>query len=159
MLVLFNDGTDSHGPVLSALLGAVVLSATLTSVPEAVATMEWAADHAAELNADPEWLIVAGVGSGAALAASVALFARDSGWPSIARQVLIQPNGDASLLSAPPLTGVAPATVVTVGHGEPVAVVLRHAGVDAEEVHGDDLPAALEALARSIRSTTRRGTS
>jgi acetyl esterase/lipase len=49
--------------------------------------LEWAAEHARELEADPARLVVGGSGAGAALAAAAALAARDHGWPPIARQL------------------------------------------------------------------------
>jgi acetyl esterase/lipase len=86
------------------------------------------------------------------LAAAVALQARDDGWPTLARQVLMLPGAPGSqggstaarLVSprrAPSLVGVAPATVLTIGEGRRGVDIrgyvsrLRHAGVDV-----DDLP-------------------
>jgi acetyl esterase/lipase len=46
--------------------------------------LEWAAEHAAELGADPGRLLVAGQGSGGAVAAAVESQARAAGWPAVA---------------------------------------------------------------------------
>ena len=47
------------------------------ALADATAAVEWAADHAAELDADPGRLLVGGEGTGAWLATAVALEARD----------------------------------------------------------------------------------
>lgn len=114
------DGIDSLGRGLCVLGGVVVLSAappsglrraSPISVDEATGIVGWAADHAGELGADPRQLVLAGEGSSAAVVAAVALHARDHGWPHLARQLLIEPEGDAPGAF---VSGVAPATVVTV---------------------------------------------
>jgi acetyl esterase len=113
------------------------------AVRDAVTALEWAADHAAELDADPARLLVAGEGLGAGLAVAVSLHARDQGWPVIGRQLLlfpVFPPGPASPLLAPSLAGLAPATVVTATddpaaeQGRRFAGRLRDAGVEVEEV-------------------------
>jgi acetyl esterase len=95
------DGADAMCRGICAEVGVVVLSVTYrSSTPEpraaaladAAAAVHWAADHAAELGADPEQLLVAGVGAGAGLAAAVAQQARDEGWPAIKSQVSIPPG-------------------------------------------------------------------
>ena len=89
--------------------------------------MEWAADHAHQLGADPDRLVVAGGG----LAAAVALHARDEGWPPLSRQVLIGPDLTGwPRWTADSLSGVAPATVV---NAPGYAARLRAAGVEVEE--------------------------
>jgi acetyl esterase len=55
---------------------------------DAVLATEWAADHARELGADPDRLLVAGDGTGAALAAAVAAHARERGWPPVVHLAL-----------------------------------------------------------------------
>lgn len=55
------------------------------------AATKWLAEHASELNADPNRLIVAGDSAGGNLAAVVPLMARDRGGPPIAFQVLLYP--------------------------------------------------------------------
>jgi acetyl esterase/lipase len=111
----------------------------------ATAAVEWASEHAAELDAEPGRLFVGGIGMGAALAAAAALEARDGGWPAIARQLLIQPDlhgHDLLVLDRSPV-GVAPATVVTIGRGtvsydgHRYASRLQEASVDVHELHYD----------------------
>jgi acetyl esterase len=154
---------------LCAHAGVAVLSAPYRPAPDhsypaafrdATTSTAWAADHATELDADPGRLLVAGQGCGGNLAAAVALYARDHGWPPIRGQVLIHPNlravpsphPYASPLRAPSLAGVAPATVVTAQHdplrddGPRYAARLREAGVDVEELRCDDLAPALRRI-------------
>jgi hypothetical protein len=66
--------------------GFVVLSLRTAAIDVATIALEWAADHARELGADPERLIVVG----GRLAAAVALEARNRGWPEISRYVYVQ---------------------------------------------------------------------
>ncbi len=68
--------------------GLVVLAHSVSTVYEhALATARemvgWAADHAAELAADPNRLFVAGTGVGADLAADVTRLAAEEGWPEL----------------------------------------------------------------------------
>lgn len=97
-------GADRLCRGLCARAGIVVLSASYRMGPDApyptafcdaTIALEWAADHAAELEADPGRLLVAGEGAGGNLAAVLALSARDQQWPPLTRQVLIYPNLDA----------------------------------------------------------------
>jgi acetyl esterase/lipase len=62
--------------------------APYSPLERASAALEWSADHAAELGADPARIVVAGRGAGAAAAAVLAVRARDRGWPGIVRQLL-----------------------------------------------------------------------
>ena len=101
---------------------------------DAVEAMEWAADHAGELGAEPRRLIVAGEGRGAALAARLALRARDHGWPEIERQLLVRPELDAPELHASS-AGAAPATVELGGDARWYIDWMRRAGVDVGELH------------------------
>jgi acetyl esterase/lipase len=112
LVVLFPGvgGLDPVDPLcrsICAQLGPVVLSVSCRSrapehraaaLEDATAAVQWAADHAAELGADPGRLLVAGVGTGAGLAAGVARRARDDGWPPICRQVSVQPGTAAGML-------------------------------------------------------------
>ena len=69
---------------LSQGAGLVVLSVCCESgVPDGTAVLEWAAEHAAEIGADPGRLLVAGDGAGDAVAAAVASEALAAGWPSV----------------------------------------------------------------------------
>jgi acetyl esterase/lipase len=174
LLLFFPDAElpDVFSAALSRAAGVVVLTAAVRPAPydlactafdDASAVLGWAADHAEELDADPERLVVAGHGGGAALAAAVTLHARDQWWPAISRQVLIHPDLDAwqasvpyaSSLRAAPLEGAAPATIVsgTGDDGRCLAARLREAGVEVEELTHDaaadaELPGR---LARTLR--------
>jgi acetyl esterase len=137
---------------LCARGGVVVLALSSPVTPEtpvqaalqdATTVLEWAADHAAELDADPGRLLVAGDGPGGGIAAATALHARDQHWPALARQLLVFPDfpaGPASPLRAPTLAGVAAATVVTADDdpaatdGRRYAARLREDGVQVKEV-------------------------
>jgi acetyl esterase/lipase len=167
LLVLFPgsagdaDQADALSRGLCSYAGVVVLTlvggpggpggpGTDDALGAARTTVDWAADHAAELGADPRRLVVAGWGTGACLVAAVAQHACEQDWPPIARQVLIGPD-----LEAPVSVGgarMAPATVVTIGPGSRpgsdeagrYAARLRGAGVRVDELryeglHADDL--------------------
>ena len=93
------DRVDALCRGVCACVGVVVLAVThrsaipelrATTLEDSTAAVHWAADHAAELGADPGQLLVAGTGIGGRLAAAVARQARDDGWPAIKRQVSIQ---------------------------------------------------------------------
>ncbi|MGI5230669.1 alpha/beta hydrolase [Actinoallomurus sp. CA-142502] len=120
-------------------------------VRDAEATLGWAADHAAELGADPDRLVVAGAGPGAGPAAGVALSARDDGWPPIVRQLLIRP--DLHSYGGGPLSGVPPATVVSTRQddGRLHSARLREAGVPVREIHYDHTPDQPSVLGDLIR--------
>jgi acetyl esterase/lipase len=64
--------------------GLVVLAVScLTGAPDGTTVLEWAAEHAAELGADPRRLLVSGQGTGGAVAAEVASQARAAEWPAV----------------------------------------------------------------------------
>lgn len=103
-------------------------------VDDAAAVTGWAADHAGELGADPDRLVVGGSGHDAWTAVAVAARARDDGWPVLRAQLLIAPTtatatatdadagtglpsgaGAAALVDP---TGLAPAVVVLAGRGD-----------------------------------------
>ncbi len=130
---------------LCAEAGFVVLALETDAFDIATITVDWAADHAGQLGADPSRLLVAG----GRLAASVALHARDEGWPPLSRQVLFGPDLTGWPLAATSLSGVAPATVV---NGVAYAARLRAAGVEVEEIVPDP-PTSLEWL-RGLRPAT-----
>jgi acetyl esterase len=172
LLIFFPDPArdrDRLARALSRLANVVVLTAAARSEPfdlsstafdDAAAVLGWAADHAEELDADPDRLVVAGEGAGASLAAAVTLHARDQWWPAIARQLLIHPDLDAwqasvpyaSTLRAATLTGTAPATIVSgsADGGPCLAARLREAGVEVEELAHDGAADA-ELLARAVQ--------
>jgi hypothetical protein len=144
--------TEALGHALCAHAGMLVVSSrTAPTTVAAGSVVEWIADHGVELGADPRRLLVAGAGTGGALAAAVALHARDRGWPPIARQILVLPE----IATAPaPLTGVAPATVVSALGDSPAhryAERLRASGVAVDELRGDPDDRLLSDLAASLR--------
>ncbi|MFJ4650096.1 alpha/beta hydrolase [Nocardia sp. NPDC088792] len=63
-------------------------------VEDSYAGLTWVAEHAHDLEVDPERLIVFGSSAGAGLAAALALLARDRGGPRIAHQILQAPMLD-----------------------------------------------------------------
>jgi acetyl esterase/lipase len=158
---------------LCAGVGAVVLCAPLrsarlgssdSSLERAATVLEWAADHAAELGADPNRLLLAGSGAGAAASVVLALRARDRGWPRIARQLLVLRGGgpcssDAcaaarSAIDAPPTrAGVAAPAIVAApkGHSGPAAERLRARGIDVDEHPLEELESLWRALGRAPR--------
>ncbi len=94
---------DSHDGVcrtLAAETGTPVASVDYRLAPEhpfpagledCYAAVSWASEQAAELQTDPDRLVVAGDSAGGNLATAVALLARDRGGPEIARQLLVYP--------------------------------------------------------------------
>ena len=186
VIVLLPDAGPANGvrPIddrlaheLCARVGAIVLcapwaarddDARRSALSRAEATLDWAADHAAELGADPGRLAVAGRGAGAAAAALLALRAGETGWPRLARQVLVvdehrqrsetvAASRAALARPRPRHARPAPATLVGPGRGE-CAARLRSAGIEVEELGagegrsaaglGED---ALAELARGLR--------
>ena len=109
---------------LASLAQLVIVAAPCAPGPDAVVragrrdattALEWAGGHARQLEADPDRLLVGGVGIGAALADAAAQEAAERGWPRLTHRILI-PLG-----AAPPEPGIAaaPAIVVTVGEDDP----------------------------------------
>ena len=102
LLVLLPGGDSEDVDALcrgaSADIGVVVLSPTSPAAPDthgaaladALAAVHWAADHAADLGADPRRLLLAGTGVGGRVAAAVARQAREDGWPVVTHQVSIE---------------------------------------------------------------------
>ncbi|WP_455361826.1 alpha/beta hydrolase [Streptomyces sp. SYSU K21746] len=83
--------------------GAVVISVDYRRAPEhrfpaalddAYAVLTWTAEHAADLGIDPDRIAVAGHSAGGAIAAAVALRARDQQGPPIRLQLLNEPGLD-----------------------------------------------------------------
>src|SRR5918994_246474 len=90
---------------LANAAGAVVVSVEYRLAPEArcpaaaqdcYAATQWIHEHAAELGADQDRLVVAGDSAGGNLAAVVALMARERSGPPIRHQVLVYPVIDAA---------------------------------------------------------------
>lgn len=65
-----------------------------TPVDDCYASFQWTVKHADELGLDPKRLVITGASAGAALAAGVALRARDLGGPDILGQMLLCPMLD-----------------------------------------------------------------
>ncbi|WP_121741260.1 alpha/beta hydrolase [Natronorubrum halophilum] len=96
-------GVDTHDGTcrkLAAESGYPVVSVDYRLAPEhpfpagledCYAALEWAADAASELAADPDRIVLAGDSAGGNLAAATALLARDRGGPAVAYQLLIYP--------------------------------------------------------------------
>ena len=103
---------DTHDTMcrhLCAGTAAVVVSVDYRLAPEhkfpaapddCLAATRWAGAHAAELNADPSRIAVAGDSAGGNLAAVTALRVRDEGGPALCAQLLIYPVTDADTNNA-----------------------------------------------------------
>ena len=109
----FTVGSAQEDDALAAMLardvGCVVVSADYRLAPETVhpgpvedcyAALQWVAETALELGVDPARIAVTGASAGGALAANVALMARDRGGPAIAYQMLICPMLDDRMTAA-----------------------------------------------------------
>ena len=100
---------DTHDAVCREVTNAamaVVVSVDYRLAPEhpfpaapedCYAATRWVYEHAAELNADPDRLAVAGDSAGGNLAAVVCLMARDGGGPPITAQMLVYPATELSM--------------------------------------------------------------
>jgi acetyl esterase len=97
------DTADEMCRTLCWGAGCSVLSVDYRLAPEhkfpaapddCLAATRWAAAHAAEFNADPARLVVAGDSAGGNLAAVTALRVRDEGGPALCGQLLIYPVTD-----------------------------------------------------------------
>jgi acetyl esterase len=71
-----------------------------TQLDECYATLNWLAEHADELGADPTRIAVAGNSVGGNMTAALALMAKDRNGPKISYQVLLIPATDASVDTA-----------------------------------------------------------
>jgi acetyl esterase len=98
---------DTHDRLtrdLAAAAGAVVVFVDYAPAPEArypvqieqaYTALEWAADHGAELGADPTRIALFGDSVGGNMAAALTLMAKDRDGPAIAAQALFYPVTDA----------------------------------------------------------------
>jgi acetyl esterase/lipase len=101
-----------------------------------LAALQWLSDHVGEFGAEGDHMLVAG----GARAASLALAARDSGWPVLARQLLVHPRFTAWHPMPRDVAGAPSATVVCAegfDGGRRYAARLRAAGVEVHEVRDD----------------------
>ncbi len=89
--------------------GAVVVFVDYTPAPEAqypvqneqaYTVLEWVAEHAAEIGADPSRIAIMGDSVGGNMATAVALMAKERSGPSLAAQVLFYPVTDADFESS-----------------------------------------------------------
>jgi acetyl esterase len=100
---VWSDGSGGPGAEatcrgLSEDPGLVVLAVSCrTGARDGTTVLEWAAEHAAELGADPGRLLVGGQGTAGAVAAEVASHARAAGWPAV---MLATGRSDADLSEA-----------------------------------------------------------
>jgi acetyl esterase len=79
-------------------LGLLVLAVSCRAgAQDGTTALEWAAEHAAELGADPGRLLVAGQGAGSPVAAAVVSQARAAGWPAV---ILATGQSDGDLADA-----------------------------------------------------------
>lgn len=97
-----------------------------------LATLHWAGEHARELGAEADRLLVAG----GARAAMLALAARDAGWPVLRRQLVVHPAFTRTQHVPDDVAGAPPAIVVCGERddGSRYAARLRAAGVEVHEV-------------------------
>jgi alpha/beta hydrolase family protein len=94
-LLVVLAGESPGAPIwlqLCVRIPAVLLTVRGMRLAEAREALEWGADHAQELGADPRRLLLAADHGGAGLVAALARQARDRGWPVVARHVLIDPE-------------------------------------------------------------------
>lgn len=137
---------------LAAAPGILSLSAVCRpghELEDGAASIEWIADHAAQLGADGRRLILAGLEGGAAVAAALTIRARDRGWPVVEHQLLIHPRLGVAPVRETELAGVAAATVIGGDEGSRAYVDgLRRAGVGVWHVDRADLPRHLAAVLR-----------
>ena len=96
-LLVVLPGASEDAPIwrrIATAIPAVLLAVRGRRFADAREALEWGADHAAELGADPRRLLLAADHGGAGLVAALARHARDRGWPPIARHVLVDPELD-----------------------------------------------------------------
>ena len=98
---------DTHDRLVREIAnaaGAVVVFVNYTPAPEAhypvqneqaYTVLEWVAEHASEIGADPSRIAIMGDSVGGNMATTVAQMAKERGGPSLAAQVLFYPVTDA----------------------------------------------------------------
>ena len=98
---------DTHDRLVREIAnaaGAVVVFVNYTPAPEAhypvqneqaYTALEWVAEHASEIGADPSRIAIMGDSVGGNMATAVAQMAKERGGPSLAAQVLFYPVTDA----------------------------------------------------------------
>ncbi len=123
---------------------AVVLALPVCNQLEALG---WAVDHAAQLGARSDDLLIVGGADAALLAVS----SHRAAWPPVRRQVLIHPVFSTANPMPAELSGLPPATVVAGedDDGSAYAERLQEEGIEVEVLPGP----ALTALAGSLRSS------
>jgi alpha/beta hydrolase fold len=124
---------------LAIRIPAVVLAAAPGTFGAAREALEWGADHAGELGADADQIVLAGDHRGATEVAALARHARDRGWPAIAHVVLIDPR--AVLTTADALAPL-------------FRVAIRSSGSTREGTRAASGPAGRE---RAVGTARRRG--
>ncbi|PWI13853.1 esterase [Streptomyces sp. Act143] len=103
-MVVGNNRVGVDAPLAWAReVDAVVVSVEYRLAPEhpypapvedVYAGLVWTAEHAAELGADPERIVIAGASAGGGLCAALALLARDRRGPQVIGQILMGPMLD-----------------------------------------------------------------
>ena len=143
------------GRLLAAKAPVVVLAVWVPPAPgpslgwgDEMAALEWAAEHAQELDADPRQLLLAGHDVAGGRAAWLAIRAAEGGWPELHGQLLVHPTfTDRYPIPSLPVR-VAPATIITTGapsdDGRRYACELRSAGIEVAELLDTDITANLE---------------
>ncbi|BBX46607.1 alpha/beta hydrolase [Mycobacterium cookii] len=116
-----NHSFEPLARMLAATSGATLVAVDYRLAPEypppaqfddAFAATAWVSQNAGGLGLDAERLAVVGDSAGGALAAGVALAARDRGGPAICAQVLLYPGLDRDM-TAPSITALADAPMLT----------------------------------------------
>ena len=116
-----NHSFEPLARVLASASGATVVAVDYRLAPEApppaqfddaFAATDWVSRNADDLGVDAARLAVVGDSAGGALAAAVALAARDRGGPAICAQVLLYPGLDRDM-DAPSITAMADAPMLS----------------------------------------------
>lgn len=99
--VVYNiDTADPQCRILANAVNCIVISVGYRLAPEArfpapvedcFAAVQWASQHAASINGDPERLAIGGESCGGTMASVVSILARDAGGPAIRQVVMCGP--------------------------------------------------------------------